>query len=58
MFYSETTCCPICGKKTVDEYCPDCIQKVSDVAEWLGKELNTDWEKVLDLMGYYYERSY
>lgn len=58
MFYGETTNCPICGQKTTEEYCSDCVKTVNRSVEWLEDELDTDWERVVDLLGYYYERTY
>lgn len=58
VFYGEKRNCPVCGKQTTEEYCSECVNTVNKSVEWLEDELDTDWERVVDLLGYYYERTY
>lgn len=58
MFYGQMNKCPICGRDTEEEYCSNCVDMVGRSVEWLEDELDTDWDNVVNLLGYYYERTY
>lgn len=49
--------CPTCGEITDDEYCPECLAKVTHSVEGLEKELKTDWPTVVDLVNRWCERN-
>ena len=58
MAEGQTYKCPVCGKETKEEYCKDCMAAVMESAEWLEDELDADWEQIVGLLGYFYERNY
>lgn len=46
--YEEVHFCKICDEYTTDEYCPDCIKKVSDLfREFVEKNLTEDEYELL-----------